>query len=119
MEKMNKDGVFDIDIEKAVMLANVQGNVLNFKTQTNNTMVPTSVFPNQAQNEKEHFHSCYIQGMKAYFKSMKVKPEKMARIERELEHSETKRSDIKRIFIRFHKEQMLGYRLEQMPVAPI
>lgn len=56
--------------------------------------------------------------MKAYFKSLKVKGEKFARIQRELDHSETKRSEIKRVLMRFNREQMLGYRLEQAPVAP-
>lgn len=32
MDKMKKEGIFDIDLEKAVMLANVQGNVLNLKS---------------------------------------------------------------------------------------
>lgn len=42
--------------------------------------------------------------MKAYFKSLKVKPDKFSRIERELDHSETKRSEIKRVLMRFNKE---------------
>lgn len=110
MEKLNKDSsVFEIDLEKAVMLANVQGNVLNLNLNNGTTGPPV----NQMENEKEHFHSCYITGMKAYFKSLKVRSEKMARIEKELDHSETKRSDIKRVLMRFQKEQMLGYRLDQ------
>ena len=65
-------------------------------------------------SEKETFYSCYITGMKAYFKAMKktLTPKMLLRIERELEQSDTKRSDIKRVLLRFDREQQLGYRLE-------
>jgi hypothetical protein len=53
--------------------------------------------------------------MKAYFKGKRVKPGKMKRIEKELDASDTNRSDFKRVLMRFQKEQMLGFRLEHIP----
>ena len=52
--------------------------------------------------------------MKAYFKSLKKNyaPKNLQRIMQELEQSETKRSDLKRVLMRFTKEQGMGFRLE-------
>ena len=67
------------------------------------------------QAEKELYYSCYIQGMKAYLKSNKTNklaPKQLKRVDAELEQSESKRSDIKRVLMRFHKDQQKGYRLD-------
>ena len=68
-------------------------------------------------SEKELYYSCHLPGMKAYFRSFKklLAPGKLQKIEKELEHSDTKRADIKRVLMRFNKEQMIGFRLDQVP----
>ena len=68
-------------------------------------------------NEKELFYSCYIPGMKSYFKGMtkKLGIKKVMKIERELEQSDTKRLDLKRVLLRFEKQHMLGFRLDCNP----
>ena len=55
--------------------------------------------------------------MKGYFKGMtkKLGIKKVMRIERELEQSDTKRMDLKRVLMRFAREHMLGFRLECNP----
>ena len=52
--------------------------------------------------------------MKAYFRGIdpKIAAEKLQKIDKELEHSDTKRADIKRVLMRFNKEQMIGFRLD-------
>ena len=82
------------------MLANVQGNPLS-----NNSGLPNPA-PGQLYDhtsEKELYFSCHLQGMKAHFRAFKNKiaPEKLLKIEKELEHSDTKRADIKRVLMRF------------------
>ena len=64
--------------------------------------------------DKEMFYSGHIPGIKAFFKSKKKKwgQKKIEAIDSALEHSDTKRSDIKRVMMRFNKEQMMGYRIE-------
>ena len=93
------------------MLANAQGNPIS----NNNCQV----FPTPGQlydhtSEKELYFSCHLPGMKAYFRQLKniFAPDKLAKIEKELEHSDTKRADIKRVLMRFNKEQMIGFRLD-------
>jgi len=86
-----------------MMLANIQGSTLALKSQLNITLANPSQLVDH-QNEKEHYYSCYITGMKAYFKGKRVKPAKMKRIERELDASDTNRSDFKRVLMRFQKE---------------
>ena len=97
-----------------MMLANVQGNPLS-----NNSGLPNPA-PGQLYDhtsEKELYFSCHLQGMKAHFRAFKNKiaPEKLLKIEKELEHSDTKRADIKRVLMRFSKEQMIGFRLDTVP----
>ena len=44
--------------------------------------------------------------MKAYFKSKKsINKKHFQRIEQELEHNDSKRTDMKRVLLRFNKEQ--------------
>ena len=111
MEKMNEDNFIQLDAEKAMMLANAQGNPI-----TNNTgqgaPAPGQLYDHTS--EKELYFSCHLPGMKAYFKQLKniFAPEKLAKIDKELEHSDTKRADIKRVLMRFNKEQMIGCRLD-------
>ena len=58
--------------------------------------------------------------MKAHFKSKKSIDKKLfSKIEKELEHSDSKRTDMKRVLMRFNKEQMMGYRLEMTQGAAI
>ena len=100
----NKDSVFEIDFEKAMMLANISGALAVGVTTANQSQ-------QTQQNEKELYYSCYVPGMKVFFQALGVKPPKMKRIEKELDASQTNRSDFKRVLIKFHKEQMLGFRL--------
>ena len=55
--------------------------------------------------------------MKQHFRSKKKQytQAKLQRIDRELEHSDTKRVDIKRVLMRFNRDMMSGYRLEHTP----
>lgn len=100
----NKDSVFEIDFEKAMMLANISGALAVGVTTANQSQ-------QAQQNEKELYYSCYVPGMKVFFQALGVKPPKMKRIEKELDASQTNRSDFKRVLIKFQKEQMLGFRL--------
>ena len=65
MEKMNEDNFIQLDAEKAMMLANAQGNPI-----TNNTgqgaPAPGQLYDHTS--EKELYFSCHLPGMKAYFK---------------------------------------------------
>ena len=56
---------------------------------------------------KESYISCYIPGMKAYLRQNKhlQAPRLVKRIEIELEQSETRRSDIRRVLMRFGIDQ--------------
>ena len=58
--------------------------------------------------------------MKAFFKSKKsINKKHFQRIEQELEHNDSKRTDMKRVLLRFNKEQQMGFRLEQTQSAVI
>ena len=41
-----------------------------------------------------------------------ITSEKLQKFEKELDYSDTKRADIKRVLMRFSKDQMIGFRLE-------
>ena len=102
IDKMQEDRFVQLDYEKAVILAQAQGTALNMPLDLNN--------PGQGlvqhNTDKELFFSCYISGMKAYFKSKKsINKKHFQRIEQELEHNDSKRTDMKRVLLRFNKEQ--------------
>lgn len=99
-----------LDYEKAMLLAQAQGAQLSMNSKLS---APGMLAEHQA--DKELYYSCYIQGMKAYLKSTKgtkLGPKQLKRVDAELEQSESKRSDIKRVLMRFNKESQKGYRLD-------
>lgn len=112
MEKLNVDNSFiELDAEKALMLAYAQGNPIS---NNGSVAIPGQIYDHS--NEKEQYFSCHLPGMKAYFRQFKetISPEKLQKIDKELEQSESKRVDIKRVLMRFTKDQMIGYRLDQL-----
>ena len=110
MEKQNDGNFVELDMEKALILA-----------QNQNVNFASSSLQNQAgklaehQLEKELFFSCYITGMKAHIQATykNLKSHQRAKIQQELVKSDTNRSDIKRVLMRFVKDQQMGFRLEQ------
>lgn len=114
MEKFNEDGFIQLDVEKALMLANAQGNL---NMAIGNQMANPAQALAEGTSEKELYYSCYISGMKQHFRSKKKQysKAKLERIDRELEHSDTKRVDIKRVLMRFNRDMTNGYRLEHTP----
>lgn len=101
MEKQNDGNFVELDMEKALILA-----------QNQNVNFASSSLQNQAgklaehQLEKELFFSCYIPGMKAHIQTLykNLKSHQLAKIQQELVKSDTNRSDIKRVLMRFVKD---------------
>ena len=104
--------IMDLDLEKALMLANLAGSqhlsaqfsaLRKGGTEANTINSP----------DTEHFYSCYIQGMKRHCKTRRIFKHCMKRIEEELDKTDNKRVEVKRALIKFTKENMSGFKLEQ------
>ena len=64
-----------MDLEKAMMLANARGAAISVNQHLGSDTGP-SVYDHQT--EKDLYYSCYLPGMKAYFKTlMKKKDQKL------------------------------------------
>ena len=61
-------------------------------------------------------YSCYITGIKKHFRTIGLNAKQIVKIEKLIDQSDTKRADVRRIYIKYTKDQPLGYKLEKMAV---
>ena len=61
------------------------------------------------QQDKELYYSAYVSGVKKFFRQLLKSSKQAQRIEKHIDNSDTKRADVRRIFIKHTKDQPLGY----------
>ena len=59
-------------------------------------------------------YACYLTGLKKYFKAFGLSTKQQAKIEKLIDQNENKRTDVRRIHVKFTKDQALGYKLEKL-----
>ena len=60
---------------------------------------------------QEQYYSCSLHGIKRYFRSKNLTSKMINKIEKALDASDTKRQDVKKVYIRYTREAQLGYKL--------
>ena len=65
-------------------------------------------------NDKEMSYACYLQGIKRHFRTIGLSTKQIMKVEKLIEQSDNKRTDVKRIHIKYTKDQLLGYKLEKI-----
>ena len=60
-------------------------------------------------------YACYLSGLKKHFKTLGLSNKQFLKVEKMLEQSDNRRTDVKRIHIKYTRDQPLGYKLEKLP----
>ena len=64
--------------------------------------------------DKDMQYSCYVHGLKRHFKTIGLSAKQFAKVEKMIDQSDNKRTDVKRIHVKYTKDQTFGYKLEKM-----
>ena len=59
----------------------------------------------------------YIAGLKKHFRTIGLSAKQFMKVERMLDQTDNKRTDVKRIHIKYTRDQTLGYKLEKITAA--
>ena len=99
------------------MLSNLSLQQLNdfIQMQPNPTVLQLQLLTQgNSQLEKEMQYSCYLSGIKKYFKATGLSVKEYAKVEKLLDQSDSKRVDVRRFNVKYTRDQPLGYKLQKM-----
>ena len=97
------------------MLTNLSQQQLNeFIQSPNPTILQLQLISQSNKQDQELSYACYLAGIKKNFRTIGLSAKQFVKVEKLLEQSDSKRTDVRRIHIKYTKDQPLGYKLEKL-----
>lgn len=107
----------------AIVHQQLVGLVSNLSQQQLNDLLTSQANPTTLQlqilnqtnllPDKEVYYSCYVQGVKKHFRTLGFPEKLQSRIDKWIEQNDSKRQDVRRIHVKFTRDQSLGFKLEK------
>ena len=102
------------------MLSNLSAQQLNefLENTTSPTLMHLQLLSQtSAHQEQQMQYSCYVAGIKKHFRTIGLSKIQYTSLEKLIEQSDLKRQDVKGIYVKYTRDQVLGYKLEKLGVA--